>query len=100
MERIMIQRITLTRRDNIHPLPDGSAVKIEGVDGFAVQADGLFPVEEIDTIYNELPRPVKETAFQYGPTPGYPPLLESLTGFLRTKGLPVDTNRLMITTGS
>ena len=60
----------------------------------------LFPVEEIDTIYNELPRPVKETAFQYGPTPGYPPLLESLTGFLRTKGLPVDTNRLMITTGS
>jgi 2-aminoadipate transaminase len=60
----------------------------------------LFPVEEIDAIYNDLPRRLKETAFQYGPTPGYPPLLESLKEFLRKKGLPVETNRLMITTGS
>jgi 2-aminoadipate transaminase len=60
----------------------------------------LFPVEEIDAIFKDLPRSIKETAFQYGPTPGYPPLLESLTEFLRKKGLPVGTNRLMITTGS
>ena len=60
----------------------------------------LFPVEEIDAIYKDLPRSLKETAFQYGPTPGYPPLLGSLTEFLRKKGLPVETNRLMITTGS
>ncbi len=60
----------------------------------------LFPVEEIDAIYQGLPRSVKETAFQYGPTPGYPPLLESLREFLQQKGLPVETNRLMITTGS
>jgi 2-aminoadipate transaminase len=60
----------------------------------------LFPVEEIDAIYKDLPRALKETAFQYGPTPGHPPLLESLKEFLRNKGLPVDTNRLMITTGS
>ena len=39
-------------------------------------------------------------AFQYGPTPGYPPLLEALKDYLRQKGLPVDTNELMITTGS
>ena len=38
----------------------------------------LFPVEEIDEIYNHLPLDSKQTAFQYGPTPGYPPLLESL----------------------
>lgn len=60
----------------------------------------LFPVEEIDEIYNNLPLNIKQTSFQYGPTPGYPPLLESLTEFLRKKGLPVDTNKLMITTGS
>lgn len=60
----------------------------------------LFPVEEIDAIYRDLPRSLKETAFQYGPTPGYPPLLESLAEFLRKKELPVETNRLMITTGS
>jgi DNA-binding transcriptional MocR family regulator len=60
----------------------------------------LFPVEEIDEIYNHLPLDVKQTAFQYGPTPGHPLLLESLNEYLRKKGLPVDTNKLMITTGS
>jgi DNA-binding transcriptional MocR family regulator len=60
----------------------------------------LFPVEEINEIYNALPLDVKQTAFQYGPTPGYPPLLESLNEYLKKKGLPVETNKLMITTGS
>jgi DNA-binding transcriptional MocR family regulator len=60
----------------------------------------LFPVEEIDEIYNSLPLESKQTAFQYGPTPGYPPLLESLQEYLKKKGMPVATNQLMITTGS
>lgn len=60
----------------------------------------LFPTKEIDEIYNNLPLDIKQTAFQYGPTPGYPPLLESLKEFLRKKGMPVDTNKLLITTGS
>ena len=60
----------------------------------------LFPVEEIDEIYNDLPLDIKQTAFQYGPTPGYPPLLESLKEYLKKKGMPVETNKLMITTGS
>ena len=60
----------------------------------------LFPVEQIDGIYNNLPLDVKQMAFQYGPTPGYPPLLETLKEHLRKKGLPVDSNQLMITTGS
>jgi 2-aminoadipate transaminase len=60
----------------------------------------LFPVEEIDEIYNSLPLDLKQTAFQYGPTPGYPPLLDSLKEYLRKKNLPVDKDKLMITTGS
>ena len=60
----------------------------------------LFPVEEIDQIYNSLPLDLKQTAFQYGPTPGHPPLLETLKEHLRKKGLPVEKNFLMITTGS
>ena len=60
----------------------------------------LFPVEEISAIYHNLPLALKQTAFQYGPTSGYPPLLDSLKEFLRKKKLPVDTNGLMITTGS
>jgi len=60
----------------------------------------LFPIREIDEIYHTLPGDLKKTAFQYGPTPGYPPLLEALKDYLRQKGLPVDNNELMITTGS
>ncbi|MBP1628128.1 MAG: putative transcriptional regulator, GntR family [Holophagaceae bacterium] len=60
----------------------------------------LFPVEEVDEIYNSLPLDLKRTAFQYGPTPGFPPLLGVLKDHLRAKGLPVDTNELLITTGS
>jgi 2-aminoadipate transaminase len=60
----------------------------------------LFPLKDVDEIYNRLSESKKQAAFQYGPTPGYPPLLESLKEFLRKKGLPVDDNRLIITTGS
>ncbi len=60
----------------------------------------LFPVEEIDEIYNGLDDKIKKIGFQYGPTPGYPPLIESLKEYLRSKGLPVDTNEIIITSGS
>jgi 2-aminoadipate transaminase len=60
----------------------------------------LFPVDDIDEIYDHLPLETKRTAFQYGPTPGHRPLLESLKDYLKKKGMPVETNKLMITTGS
>jgi 2-aminoadipate transaminase len=79
-----------------------STVAKPGMISFAggMPNNDLFPVREIDKIYNDLDSGVKKNAFQYGPTPGYPPLLESLKEFLRKKGLPVDTNKLLITTGS
>ena len=60
----------------------------------------LFPVKEIDEIYNQLDDKTKKIGFQYGPTQGYPPLIESLREYLRSKNLPVDTNDLIITSGS
>ncbi len=60
----------------------------------------LFPIEELDTIYSHLPAKLKKIAMQYGPTQGYPPLIESLKKYLGEKGLPVDDNDLIITTGS
>jgi 2-aminoadipate transaminase len=60
----------------------------------------LFPVEEVEELFHNLDPAVKRAAFQYGPTPGLPSLLESLGGYLERKGLPVKKNRLMITTGS
>ncbi|NTU54426.1 MAG: PLP-dependent aminotransferase family protein [Chlorobiaceae bacterium] len=60
----------------------------------------LFPVEAVEELLGGLDLKTKQAAFQYGPTPGLPSLLESLSGFLEQKGLPVQKNRLMITTGS
>jgi 2-aminoadipate transaminase len=73
-----------------------------GIISFAggMPGNDLFPVKEIDSIYNNLSLSEKQVAMQYGPTSGLPILLESLGGFLEKKGLPVAENKLMITTGS
>ena len=60
----------------------------------------LFPVKQIDEIYNSLPEETKKLCFQYGPTSGYPPLIKSLESYLQNKGLPVKENKILITTGS
>ena len=60
----------------------------------------LFPIDEIDTIYNNLTPQEKKTALQYGPTSGLPELIESLSLFLENKHLPVADNKIIITTGS
>lgn len=61
--------------------------------------NGLFPTETVDEIYASLPVEVKRAGFQYGPTAGYPPLLDAFREYLRPRGLPVDDYSLMITTG-
>jgi len=60
----------------------------------------LFPLDIMDSLYNHLTDAEKKVAMQYGPTSGIPELLASLELFLKKKGLPVGSNRLMITTGS
>jgi len=62
--------------------------------------EALFPTEEIDAIYSQLTLKDKRAAFQYTATSGYPPLLESLRTYLKDKGLPVERDILMVTTGS
>ncbi|NTW50922.1 MAG: PLP-dependent aminotransferase family protein, partial [Chlorobiales bacterium] len=62
--------------------------------------NNLFPIQEVEDLFHQLDLKKKQIAFQYGPTPGLPSLLESLGEFLEKKGLPVRENRLMITTGS
>ncbi len=60
----------------------------------------LFPVKQIDDIYNSLPENTKKLCFQYGPTSGYPPLINSLQNYLAKKGIPVNDSKILITTGS
>lgn len=62
--------------------------------------NGLFPCDVVEELFRNLPLSLKQAAFQYGPTRGYPPLLDSLKEHLRSRGLPVDTNDLVITTGA
>lgn len=73
-----------------------------GIISFAGGMPGneLFPLKEMDEIYNSLSETEKQVAMQYGPTNGLPTLLESLSNYLESKGLPVKTNRLLVTTGS
>ncbi len=60
----------------------------------------LFPVKQIDEIYNSIPDNLKKLCFQYGPTSGFPPFRSSLQKLLDNKGLPVDRDKILITTGS
>ena len=61
----------------------------------------LFPIDAINEIFNNLPLTLKQVACQYGPTQGFPPLLESLKEYLKSKGLPLDNSQdLIITTGA
>lgn len=73
-----------------------------GIISFAggMPGNDLFPLKELDEIYHSLTDAEKQLGMQYGPTNGLPTLLESLTEYLRKKGLPVDKNCLMMTTGS
>jgi DNA-binding transcriptional MocR family regulator len=60
----------------------------------------LFPVEDLKEMSQNFTRKEWEEAMQYGPTPGNPAFIAALKEFLRKRNFPVDTNELIITTGS
>ncbi len=60
----------------------------------------LFPVQALDEIYSGLSPKEKQQGFQYGPTSGYPPLLEALKEYLTGRGFSLEGNGLLITTGA
>jgi DNA-binding transcriptional MocR family regulator len=63
-------------------------------------ANTLFPIDTVDEIWKGLSSGEKQVAMQYGPTTGFPPLVEALKDYLRAKGLPLDNQSLIITTGA
>lgn len=73
-----------------------------GIISFAggMPGNDLFPLDEIDEITRNLTVKEKQVAMQYGPTTGLPSLLESTREYLRKKGLPVESHKIIITTGS
>ena len=63
-------------------------------------ANSLFPIDTVDELWRGLSLKDKQVAMQYGPTTGFPPLLDSLKEYLRSKGLPIENHGLIITTGA
>jgi 2-aminoadipate transaminase len=59
-----------------------------------------FPVERIRQACNDILASNPSAALQYGPTEGYLPLREWVAARYSTKGLSIDVNRVLITTGS
>jgi len=60
----------------------------------------LFPVKEIDEILSNLSDDMKKSCFQYGPTSGYPPLVNSLQKMMLKRGLTIGSDKVLVTTGS
>jgi DNA-binding transcriptional MocR family regulator len=60
----------------------------------------LFPVEVMEKLAGKIPDALKKAAFQYGPTDGLPMLKESLAKYLESRGLPLEGNKILITTGA
>jgi len=75
---------------------DPSIISFSG----GMPANDLFPIDVLDKIYAGLSLKTKQIAMQYGPTAGYPPLLGSLKEYLRSRGLPLEGQELIITTGA
>lgn len=75
---------------------DPSVISFSG----GMPPDDLFPIEVIDEIYAGLTLKLKRAAMQYSPTAGYPPLLEALKEHLRSRGLPLEGQEVIITTGA
>lgn len=62
--------------------------------------NSLFPIEALDRIYQGLRIEQKQVALQYSPTSGYPPLLKALERYLTQRGIDLNDNMLLITTGA
>ena len=63
-------------------------------------APETFPWDEFSQISAELLASRDGAVLQYGPTRGYRPLLEAVTGIMRQRGISTTVEQLLVTTGS
>jgi 2-aminoadipate transaminase len=60
----------------------------------------LFPWDELHDIAGRLLTGTDGSALQYGPTRGYRPLLDAITGLLAERGIQAGVEQLLVTSGS
>lgn len=63
-------------------------------------APDFFPLREVEEACSHVLRTNGETALQYSPTEGYPPLREFLATSMHKYGVPAVTGNVLITNGS
>jgi 2-aminoadipate transaminase len=63
-------------------------------------APDTFPWQDFQEIAHELLSGRDGAVLQYGPTRGYPPLLEAIAEVMTRRGAPTALDRLLVTTGS
>ncbi len=65
-----------------------------------VPGSWLYPIDVVDDLYNGLSLKAKQTAMMYGPTEGFPPLIAEVKKYLTSKGISMEGQELLITTGA
>ncbi len=80
-------------------------MKLIGTPGIISMAGGLpdpehFPFEEIRRIMDSWDEGKRIAALQYGPTGGYPPMLESVARYLSVSGVDTQGQTILPTTGA
>jgi len=60
----------------------------------------LLPVDIVDDLYGALSTQAKRTAMQYGATDGYQPLIAEISRYLESKGINMNGQGLIVTTGA
>ena len=94
-----------TRLDNVETSAIRELFKLLGKPGIISFAGGfpdsaMFDVEGIKEAVNAALTQDPGSALQYGATEGYNPLREQLSAFMKTKGVDVAPEGLIVTTGS
>jgi 2-aminoadipate transaminase len=74
---------------------DPSVISFSG----GMPGTALLPVKIVDELFGALTSREREAALQYGPTSGYPPLIESLSAYLTSRGISLSGQELIITSG-
>jgi 2-aminoadipate transaminase len=80
-------------------------MKLAGTPGIISMAGGMpdaehFPYAEVQRIINSWDSRKKAFAFQYGPTGGYPPLVEQIKAYVAGGGVDLEGQAILPTTGA
>jgi len=82
-------------RDILAVIQQGNVISFAG----GLPAEDIFPIEEVQIAYEKVFASGKGS-LQYGATEGYSPLREAIQAKMERKGITINSDNILITTGS